>query len=71
MKPGRLRQIRRIVDTGRFAAKLDGPVTVSSYDPHGTIDYIFVPGDWQLLEHRVIQTDLSNHLPVVATYRIP
>jgi len=64
-------EIQRIVDTKRFAAKLDGPFTISSYDPHVTIDYIFVPRDWQLLEHRVIQTDLSNHLPVVATYRIP
>jgi len=64
-------EIRRIVDTGKFAAKLDSPFTISSYDPHRTIDHIFVPGDWQLLEHRVIQTDLSDHLPVVATYRIP
>jgi endonuclease/exonuclease/phosphatase family metal-dependent hydrolase len=64
-------EIRRIVDTGRFAAKLDGPFTISSYDPHAVIDYIFVPTDWQLLEHRVIQTDLSDHLPVVSTYRVP
>jgi len=64
-------EVRRIVDTGKFAAKLDGPFTISSYDPHRTIDHIFVPGDWQLLEHRVIQSDLSDHLPVVTTYRIP
>lgn len=64
-------EIRRIVDTGRFAAKLDGPFTISSYDPHAIIDYIFVPSDWQLIEYRVIQTDLSDHLPVVVTYRIP
>ena len=64
-------EIQRIVSTGRFGAKLDGPFTISSYDPHGIIDYIFVPRDWQLLEHLVIQTDLSDHLPVVATYRIP
>jgi endonuclease/exonuclease/phosphatase family metal-dependent hydrolase len=64
-------EIRRIVDTERFAVKLDGPFTVSSYDPHAVIDYIFVPRNWQLLEHRVIQTALSDHLPVVSTYRIP
>lgn len=64
-------EIRRIVDTEKFAAKLDGPFTISSSDPHRTIDHIFVPGDWQLLEHRVIQSNLSDHLPVVATYRIP
>ena len=64
-------EITRIIDTGRFGAKLDGSFTISSYDPHTIIDYIFVPRQWQLLEHRVIQTDLSDHLPVVATYRIP
>ena len=64
-------EIRRIVDTGKFAVKLNGPFTISSYDPHRTIDHIFVPRDWQLLEHRVIQTDLSDHLPVLSTFRIP
>jgi endonuclease/exonuclease/phosphatase family metal-dependent hydrolase len=64
-------EILRIVDTGRFAAKLDGPFTISSYHPHAVIDYVFVPRDWQLLEHRVIQTGLSDHLPVVSTYRVP
>lgn len=64
-------ELRRIVDTGRFTVKLDGPFTISSYDPHAIIDYIFVPRDWQLLEHRVIQTDLSDHLPVLSTYRVP
>jgi len=64
-------EIRRIVDTGRFTAKLDGPFTISSYDPHAVIDYIFVPRTWRLIEHRVIQTSLSDHLPVVVTSRIP
>jgi endonuclease/exonuclease/phosphatase family metal-dependent hydrolase len=64
-------EIRRIVNTGRFAAELDGPFTIASYNPRAVIDYIFVPGDWQLLDHRVIQADLSDHLPVVATYRVP
>jgi len=64
-------EIQRIVNTGRFTAKLDGPFTISSYDPHAIIDHIFVPRDWQLLEHQVIQTDLSDHLPVVSMYRVP
>ncbi len=64
-------EIQRIVGTGRFCAKLDGPFTISSYDPHAIIDHIFVPRDWQLLEHKVIQTDLSDHLPVVSVYRVP
>jgi endonuclease/exonuclease/phosphatase (EEP) superfamily protein YafD len=64
-------EIRRIVEAERFAAKLDGPFTISSYHPRAVIDHIFVPKDWQLLEHRVIQTGLSDHLPVVSTYRVP
>lgn len=64
-------EVRRIVDSGKLVAKLDGPFTVSSCDPHAVIDYVFVPRDWQLLEHRVIQTGLSDHLPVVSTYRVP
>ena len=64
-------EIQRIVGTGRFCAKLDGPFTISSFNPHAVIDHIFAPKDWQLLEHRVIQTDLSDHLPVVSTYRVP
>jgi len=64
-------EIQRIVGTGKFCARLDGPFTIFSFDPHAVIDHIFVPRDWRLLEHRVIQTDLSDHLPVVSTYRIP
>jgi endonuclease/exonuclease/phosphatase family metal-dependent hydrolase len=64
-------EIQRIVNTGRFTAKLDGAFTIASYDPRAVIDYVFVPQDWQLLDHRVIQADLSDHLPVVATYRVP
>ncbi len=64
-------ELRQVIDTDKFTVKLDGPFTISSYDPRRTIDHIFVPRDWQLLEHRVIQTDLSDHLPVVATYRVP
>jgi endonuclease/exonuclease/phosphatase (EEP) superfamily protein YafD len=64
-------EVGRIMAAGRFAARLDAPFTISSYDPHAVIDHIFVPRDWQLLEHRVIRTDLSDHLPVVCTYRVP
>jgi len=64
-------EILRIMGTGRFAAKLDGPFTISSYHPHAVIDHIFVPRNWRLLDHQVIQTDLSDHLPVVCTYQVP
>jgi endonuclease/exonuclease/phosphatase family metal-dependent hydrolase len=64
-------EFQPIVEMKQFAVKLDGPFTIASHNPHRTIDHILVPRDWQLLEHRVIATDLSDHLPVVATYQIP
>jgi endonuclease/exonuclease/phosphatase family metal-dependent hydrolase len=63
--------IKLLVDTGRFSAKLDGPWTMSSHQPDYKIDYIFAPKRWELLEHKVVQTDLSDHLPVLSTFRIP
>jgi endonuclease/exonuclease/phosphatase family metal-dependent hydrolase len=63
--------IKSIGDNGRFSAKLDGPYTVSSFDPNAKIDYIFAPAGWKLIEHEVIQTGLSDHMPVLSTYRIP
>jgi endonuclease/exonuclease/phosphatase family metal-dependent hydrolase len=51
--------IQRIMDTGRFRAQFSG------------IDHIFVPRKWELIEHQVIESDLSDHPPVLATFRIP
>jgi endonuclease/exonuclease/phosphatase family metal-dependent hydrolase len=63
--------IKQVVETRKFSAKLDGPFTVSSFEPHAKIDYIFAPPEWQLINHEVIQTGLSDHMPVLSTYRIP
>jgi endonuclease/exonuclease/phosphatase family metal-dependent hydrolase len=51
--------IQQIIDTGRFQAQLSG------------IDNIFVPRTWELIEHKVIENDLSDHPLVLSTYRIP
>ena len=63
--------IRMAIESGRLSTKLDGPPTSSSYRPSRAIDHIFAPVDWKLVEHKVIRTDLSDHLPVVATYQLP
>jgi endonuclease/exonuclease/phosphatase family metal-dependent hydrolase len=63
--------IEQACDSGKFSAKLDGPPTVKSNRPTAKIDYIFVPANWELIEHKVIQTKLADHLPVLSTYRIP
>ena len=64
-------ELQPLLEAGQFAVTLDGPHTIYSFDLRRVIDYIFVPREWQLLEHQVIATKLSDHLPVVATYRIP
>jgi len=35
------------------------------------IDFIFVPKEWELIEHQIIASDLSDHPAVLSTYRIP
>jgi endonuclease/exonuclease/phosphatase family metal-dependent hydrolase len=62
--------IKQVVESGKFSAKIDGPHTVSSFEPHDKIDYIFTPPGWKLINHEVIQTGLSNHMPVLSTYQI-
>ncbi len=51
--------IQKIIDTGRFQAQFSEP------------DYIFVPKTWELVKHQVIESDLSDHWPVLSTFRIP
>ena len=62
--------IRTAIESGKFSTKLDGPYTVKSYNPRAKIDYIFAPTGWKLIGHEVIRTDLSDHMPVLSTYRI-
>lgn len=39
--------------------------TFPATEPRRTIDWIIVPNEWQILSREVIQTTLSDHLPVV------
>ncbi len=43
--------------------------TFPSQDPTKTIDWIFVSSPWTLHEHAVITSELSDHLPVIATLK--
>ncbi|REK28169.1 MAG: hypothetical protein DWQ42_05465 [Planctomycetota bacterium] len=63
--------IRRLLATGKFSGASDGPFTFSTARPHETIDFIFAPASWRLLEHRVADLDLSDHLPVMSEFRLP
>jgi len=45
--------------------------TFPSHDPRSTIDWIMAPFAFEFVEYRVLQTDLSDHLPVFARVRVP
>ncbi|MEX0775693.1 MAG: endonuclease/exonuclease/phosphatase family protein [Phycisphaeraceae bacterium] len=58
-------------DSGRFAGMFDGALTFPSDEPRQRIDFILAPARWELLEDRVLDSDASDHRPVVAVFRIP
>ncbi|MFC1601605.1 endonuclease/exonuclease/phosphatase family protein, partial [Candidatus Sumerlaeota bacterium] len=58
-------------DSGKFSGEFDGPPTFPAPEPTRTIDYILAPPAWQLLEHRVIHDDASDHCPVLTVFRLP
>jgi endonuclease/exonuclease/phosphatase family metal-dependent hydrolase len=62
--------IELIRKSGRFAGAIEGPLTFPADRPERRIDYIFAPASWKLLEHRVIETDVSDHLPIVAVFQV-
>lgn len=65
------RPIELVRQSGRFSGELNGPLTFSAKNPQQTIDFIFAPAAWKLLEHRVINNDASDHLPIVSTFEVP
>jgi endonuclease/exonuclease/phosphatase family metal-dependent hydrolase len=56
--------------SGRFHGAFDGPATFPSDRPDRRIDYIFAPARWELLDVRVLDSQVSDHMPVVATFRV-
>jgi len=63
--------IRLIADSKRFTAVMEEPRTYPSDKPRRRIDFIFAPANWTLLEHRVVDSVLSDHKPVVCRFRLP
>ncbi|MCE9544579.1 MAG: endonuclease/exonuclease/phosphatase family protein [Planctomycetia bacterium] len=61
--------IKLLRSSGRFTAAYDGPLTFPTDKPDQTIDFIFAPADWTLVEHHVPQCAASDHLPIVSTFR--
>jgi endonuclease/exonuclease/phosphatase family metal-dependent hydrolase len=61
--------IQLIRDSKRFAGVFDGKPTFPSDQPSRQIDFIFVPAGWELLDWRVLDTQASDHRPVVSVFR--
>jgi endonuclease/exonuclease/phosphatase family metal-dependent hydrolase len=57
--------------SGKFTGVFDGPFTFPSDKPKEVIDMIFAPPSWQIISHKVIQSNASDHLPVMTVFRLP
>ncbi|MBN9523693.1 endonuclease/exonuclease/phosphatase family protein [bacterium] len=68
-RPGE-ESIRLFRDSGRFAGAFDGPPTFFEGKRTERLDYIFAPAGWELIDHRVIADDTSDHRPVVCRFRV-
>jgi len=59
-----------ILQTGRFVGSTDDVGTFPAQRPDRTIDFIFAPAGWELIEHRVIENTASDHRPIVALFEV-
>lgn len=63
--------IAEIRTSNRFNGAFNGPPTFPSTGPSRTIDYIFAPAHWELLDHRTICDEASDHCAIVSTFKLP
>ncbi|GAK59193.1 endonuclease/exonuclease/phosphatase family protein [Candidatus Vecturithrix granuli] len=57
-------------ETGQFVWAFNGPLTFPSSKPQQKIDFILAPAAWEFLDHRVLQSTASDHLPIISTFRV-
>lgn len=68
-RPGE-ESIRLIRDSGRFGGAFDGTPTYFEGKRAERLDYVFAPAGWELIDHRVIADDTSDHRPLVCRFRV-
>jgi endonuclease/exonuclease/phosphatase family metal-dependent hydrolase len=56
---------------GRSSGAIEGPPTFPAGRATRRIDYVLAPAAWELVEERVVDTGISDHLAVVAVFRVP
>jgi endonuclease/exonuclease/phosphatase family metal-dependent hydrolase len=64
------RSIKLLRESGKFAGAFDGPPTFFEGSRKERLDYILVPPEWELLDHRVIADDTSDHRPLVCRFKV-
>jgi endonuclease/exonuclease/phosphatase family metal-dependent hydrolase len=64
------RSIKLLRESNKFAGAFDGPPTFFEGTRRERLDYILVPPGWELLDHRVIADDTSDHRPLVCRFRV-
>lgn len=68
-RPGE-HSIKLFQNSGRFSGAFDGPPTFFEGKRQERLDYILVPAGWELLDHRVIADDTSDHRPLICRFRV-
>ncbi len=63
--------MERFLASGRFVGFADGPPTFPANAPDRRLDQVLAPAAWTLIDVRVVDTGVSDHLAVVATFKIP
>ncbi len=63
--------IAEIVKSGRFVPAVSGGPTYPAEAPSRRIDHVFAPAGWELVEDRTLAIGSSDHLAVLAVYRLP
>jgi endonuclease/exonuclease/phosphatase family metal-dependent hydrolase len=64
------RSMKLFQNSGRFSGAFDGPPTFFEGGRKERLDYILAPAGWELLDHRVIEDDTSDHRPLVCRFRV-
>lgn len=54
-----------------FSGAFKGEKTYPTRKPWRRIDYVLAPKPWTLISDQVIQSKISDHLPVLATFSLP
>jgi len=57
--------------SGCFVGILDGPPTFPADAPDRRLDQVLAPATWTVVEARIVDTGVSDHLAVITTFRLP